>query len=246
MSHGRPDAARPDALTRREFLRRAGIALSTLAVWRADAHVSTAQAASSVSDNRVVDQGKQRQRLGSLALESKGVNGDRLALSSHEYATVAAIAAIIVPTDQDPGATEADVAGYIDRLASASAAKQTQIADGVIWIDRASSKVFGRGRRFVDLTLDEQARVLKAAEATLEMRLRPVTGLWSRAWRKVQKTYDDLFGLGEGVRFFRYVREDTLAGFYTNPISWSMLGYIGPPQPRGYPHYEDCPPQDRR
>jgi len=42
-------------------------------------------------------------------------------LSPHEYATVAVIAALIVPTVEDPGATEADVAGYIDRKISADA-----------------------------------------------------------------------------------------------------------------------------
>ncbi|HUW08917.1 MAG TPA: hypothetical protein VM537_04265, partial [Anaerolineae bacterium] len=88
--------------------------------------------------------------------------------------------------------------------------------------------------------------VLQAAEETLNIRLRPVTTVWARGWRKVRKTYDDLFGLGAGSSFFRFIREDTLAGFYTNPVSWSMLAYIGPPQPRGYPHYEDCPVEARR
>jgi len=167
-------------------------------------------------------------------------------LSPHEYATVAAIAAIIVPTDDDPGATEAGVADYIDRKVSKDATLRWRYVEGVRWIDKASAKLFGRGKRFIDLSPEQQIEVLKAAETTLQMRLRPVTSLWERAWRKVQKVYDDLFGLGEGVTFFRVVREDTMEGFYTNPISWNMLGYIGPPQPRGYPHYEDCPPQARR
>jgi hypothetical protein len=151
-----------------------------------------------------------------------------------------------VPTDQDPGATEADVAGYVDRKASADAAHRQLYAEGVRWIDEASAKLFGKGKRFLDLSLEKQTEVLEAAEETLNMRLRPVTAIWARAWRKVQKTYDDFFGLGAGSRFFRFVREDTLAGFYTSPVSWAMLAYAGPPQPRGYPHYEDCPVQARR
>jgi hypothetical protein len=138
------------------------------------------------------------------------------------------------------------VAGYVDRKVSRDAAERKRYADGVRWMDGASGKLFGRGKWFIDLSPAEQTAVLTAAEETLNMRLRPVTSLWARAWRKVQKTYDDLLGLGAGAAFFRFVREDTLAGFYTNPISWNMLGYIGPPQPRGYPHYEDCPPQARR
>ena len=172
--------------------------------------------------------------------------GQPRAFSPHEYATVAAIAALIVPTDRDPGATEADVAGYIDRKVSRHAAERQRYATGVRLVDDGSARVFGRGQRFVDLTSEQQLEVLKKTEATLGMRLRPVTSLWERAWRKVQKIHDDLFGMGDGVSFFRFVREDTMAGFYTNPVSWAMLDYVGPPQPRGYPHYEDCPPQARR
>jgi hypothetical protein len=161
-------------------------------------------------------------------------------------ATVTAIAAILVPTDGDPGATEASVARYIDRKVSGNPAEQRRYVEGVRWMDRASGKLFGRGLRFLDLSLAQQTEVFQAAERTLDMRLRPVASLWARAWRKVQKIYDDAFGLGGGASFFHFVRLDALAGFYTNPISWGMLGYVGPPQPRGYPHYGDCPPQARR
>jgi hypothetical protein len=230
---------RREVLTRREFLQRALLGLSALAIWRPSA-----------ADRTRTSEGPrpERQRpLPRLAhLPSSPPAAGRLAFSEHEFATVAAIAASIVPTDDDPGATEADVAGYIDRLVGANATKRAQYHEGLPWIDQASAKLFGRGQRFIDLSPAQQTELLQAAEATLEMRLRPVHSLWQRAWRKVQKTIDDVFGLGEEARFFRYVREDALAGFYTNPISWNILGYIGPPQPRGYPNYQDCPPQERR
>jgi hypothetical protein len=167
-------------------------------------------------------------------------------LTGHEYATVAAIAAIIVPTDQDPGATEANVAGYINRKVSRDALALQTYQEGVAWIDEASGKLFKRGQRFVDLSADEQHQVLSKAEETLNKRLRSAPSLPSRALRKAYKIWDDAFGLGGETRFFRIVREDTFAGFYTSPVSWAMLDYIGPPQPRGYPHYQDCPPQPRR
>jgi len=230
---------RHELLNRRQFLRRALFGLSALAVWRLFAPGRAEPSARLPSRSDVPSGGAAR-------VASSPAAAAPLAFSEHELATVAAIASIIVPTDDDPGATEADVAGYVDRLVSLNATKKAQYREGLPWIDGASAKLFGRGKRFIDLTQVQQTEVLRAAEATLEMRLRPVGSLWQRAWRKAQKTYDDVFGLGEEVRFIRYVREDTLAGFYTNPISWNMLGYIGPPQPRGYPHYEDCPPQERR
>lgn len=239
---------RRERITRREFLRRGLVSLTAFAAWRPAGRFGYTT-------------GKGTRRLGDK--ETRGLSPDHLvspsphpqvspspapllALSPHEYVTVAAIAALIVPTDHNPGATEANVAGYIDRKVSRDAAERQRYANGVRWIDEASGKHFGRKQCFIDLSAEQRTEVLKATEATLDMRLRPVTSLWARAWRKVQKTYDDLFGLGAGAAFFRFVREDTLAGFYTNPISWNMLGYIGPPQPRGYPHYEDCPPQARR
>jgi len=87
------------------------------------------------------------------------------ALSPHEYVTVAAIAAIIVPTDHDPGATEADVVGYIDRKVSRDAALRQRYAEGVRWIDKASAKLFGRGKRFIDLSRGAEGSRGDAANA---------------------------------------------------------------------------------
>ena len=226
-------------LTRRQFLQRAMLGLAAMATWRPGKETRRQ------GDKET---GRISSRYPVSSSHSLRVSSSRQprALSPHEYVTVAAMAALIVPTDDDPGATEADVADYIDRKASRLAAERHRYATGVRLMDDCSARLFGRGRRFIDLTPEQQLEVLKKTEATLEMRLRPVTSLWGRAWRKVQKIHDDLFGLGDSVSFFRYLREDMMAGFYTNPISWAMLGYIGPPQPRGYPHYEDCPPQERR
>jgi len=243
-----------NGITRREFLRRGLLGLSVVAAWRPANRLrhATGKDVASHGERETRGLSADHSVASSSDLRATPSAAVRLALSEHEHATVAAIAAIIVPTDDDPGATEADVDGYVDRKVSGDAAHRQLYAEGVRWIDETSGKLFGngqlfgRGMRFVDLSLEKQTEVLRAAEETLNMRLRPVTAIWARAWRKVQKTYDDLFGLGAGANFFRFVREDTMAGFYTNPVSWSMLAYIGPPQPRGYAHYEDCPVQARR
>jgi len=236
-------------MTRREFLRRGLIGLSAVAAWRPGGRgVGRASAEGQASSEAVGMRGDLSQKEVASVPHSavSSPSAAPLALSAHEYASVAAMATLIVPTDHDPGAKEANTAGYIDRLVNSNSVKRQEYTVGVQWMDKASGKLFGRGRSFVDLDSGQQLQVLQAAEATLDMRLRPVTSLWGRAWRKVQKTYDDFFGLGGGAKFFRFVSDDTMAGFYTNPLSWSMLGYIGPPQPRGYPHHTDCPPQARR
>jgi len=219
------------------------VALSAVALWRPLQRIPVPR--SVAADSSAKEQGQ-----GHSSSERSGlpdtIGKTEQGLSGHEYATVAAIAAIIVPTDHDPGATEANVAGFINRKVSQDVLALQSYQQGVSWIDKASSKLYGRGRRFIDLGANERVQLLGTTERTLDKRLKPVLSLPDRVWRKVYKTYDDLFGLGEESRFFRIVREDTLAGFYTSPVSWAMLDYIGPPQPRGYPHYQDCPPQDRR
>jgi len=44
--------------------------------------------------------------------------------NDHQYALVAVLAALIIPTDEDPGATEAGVVNCIDRIAPESEQKQ--------------------------------------------------------------------------------------------------------------------------
>jgi len=238
-----------DSMTRREFLRRGLVGLSAAAVWRPGGRGVRRVGAEVKGRSATADMRSDLSQVQVSTAPYFSVSPSSsvpFVLSAHEYATVAAMATLIVPTDHDPGAKEANVVGYIDRLVNTDSAKRQQYTAGVHWMDEASGKLFGRGRQFADLDPEQQLQVLQAAEATLDMRLRPVTSLWGRAWRKVQKTYDDFFGLGEGAKFFRFVRDDTMAGFYTNPLSWGMLGYTGPPQPRGYPHHTDCPPQARR
>ena len=242
-----------DGITRRQFLRRGLLGLTVMAGWRPSRVLGRTKAKVTVGsldqENAVPvpDQRGMHSSYGSVSGPPiSGAPMQLAALTLHEATTVAAIAAIIVPTDQYPGAAEANVVGYIDRKLSGRAAERQSYQDGVRWIDGASAKIFGRGRRFIDLSPEQRIEVLQVAEETLNMRLRIVASLWERVWRRVQRIYDDIFGLGEGTAFFRLVREDTLAGFYSNPVSWGMLGYVGPPQPRGYLHYEDCPPQARR
>ena len=44
--------------------------------------------------------------------------------------------------------------------------------------------------------------------------------------------------------FFKIIREDVFYGYYSNPISWKVIGYFGPPQPVGYPDYAERPSPD--
>ena len=88
------------------------------------------------------------------------------ALTAAEAATLAAVCARIIPTDQSgPGAAEARAWVYIDRaLAGWLAPSREEYTAGLAAIDSAARAA--RGRRFVDLAPAEQDAVLMSLDDT--------------------------------------------------------------------------------
>lgn len=87
-------------------------------------------------------------------------------LSPPESATLAAVCARIIPTDENgPGASEARAAAYIDRaLGGWLAASRADYTAGLAAIDSAAQSAAGRA--FVELTPDQQDAVLTTIEGT--------------------------------------------------------------------------------
>ncbi|RJQ42905.1 MAG: gluconate 2-dehydrogenase subunit 3 family protein [Nitrospiraceae bacterium] len=158
-----------------------------------------------------------------------------LFFNDHQYNLVAALAALIVPTDDDPGAAEAGVAAYIDRMVAGSEEKKKKYIIGLGGIDNASRKQYGKD--YLNLTAREQMEILIAID---EM-TRPVSSLPDRVKRKIKLLWNDLSGKVDNSEFFKIIRADVFLGYYSNPIIWKMLGYYGPPQPVGYMDYFETP-----
>jgi hypothetical protein len=166
-------------------------------------------------------------------------NKDALFFDEHQYATVATLAALIVPTDDDPGATEAGVVDYIDGLLAESKEMQAAYTKGLKWLDGFSREKYGKD--FVSLSVRNQIDLLSLMHETYSMRRRPVSGFWQQVDRKIDKYWDDWFGAGEHASFFQIIRRDVLHGYFSNPISWRVIGYLGPPQPVGYLDFSNPP-----
>jgi hypothetical protein len=160
--------------------------------------------------------------------------------SEHQYALVATLAALIVPTDEDPGATEAGVVDYIDELVAQSEREQPTYVDGLAWLDEFSQEK--QDKDFLSLDVREQIDLLRSAYEADAMRNRSISGFLERVDRKIEKIWDDVFGVGNVPRrFLRQIRRDVFFGYYSNPIGWKVVGYYGPPQPVGYPDYAEPP-----
>jgi Gluconate 2-dehydrogenase subunit 3 len=125
-----------------------------------------------------------------------------------EFRTVAILAAMIIPTDDAPGANEARVANYIDFVVFSGAEfeplLQRKWMDGLAFLERESQKQFSKSFR----EADEADRIKLLTEMSAPER-NP----------KAQH---------EGFAFFSLVKDMTVEGFYTSKIGLiDVLDYQG-------------------
>ena len=175
-------------------------------------------------------------------LDIKSTNNNTLFFNDHQYAMVAILAAIIIPTDEDPGATEAGVAGYIDKFVTQSPKRQAQYVKGLKYIDEISKQMYEKD--FLSLKIKDQITLLRSIDKAESMRKRPASGFLERVDRKIDTLWNDFFGVGNSSHFFYRIRRDVFSAYYSNPISWKVIGYYGPPQPVGYLDYANPPSAD--
>jgi gluconate 2-dehydrogenase gamma chain len=115
-----------------------------------------------------------------------------------EFQTVEILTAMIIPTDEAPGAKEARVADYIDFVIFSAAelrpSLQKDWVDGLGYLERESQRRFGK--RFRDAEESERVKLLTEMSAPER----------------------DATLHHEGFNFFATVKEMTVEGFYTSKI----------------------------
>jgi hypothetical protein len=128
--------------------------------------------------------------------------------SAEEFETVQILAALIIPTDDTPGAKEAQVANYIDFVVFSAAEfapeMQKDWIDGLKLLDVESQRQFGKAFR----------------SATEAQRLKLLT--------EMSEPEHDPKLKHEGYEFFSTVKDMTVEGFYTSKIGLiDVLDYQG-------------------
>jgi gluconate 2-dehydrogenase gamma chain len=135
-------------------------------------------------------------------------------LNEAQWKTVEAITARIIPTDEEPGAIEANCVNFIDKaLAHEDAKLKPVYAKGLAALDRVTNAKLGKP--FVELTPEQQDDILTAVE----------TGK-AEGWPSG--------GVG-AAEFFATVRMHTIVGFLADPTyggnrdhaGWKVAGYPG-------------------
>lgn len=159
----------------------------------------------------------------SEAMGSKTASSGHKFFDEHQWATVEALTAQIIPADQYPGAKEAGVVNYIDiALATTYSAQQEMYVQGLKGVDQSAKAMFKKDR-FIDLTAKQQIDLMKAMEEDKTP---------GEVWKE----------LPASSFLFDGLLTHTFEGFYADPsyggnknyVGWALVGFPGPSQPRGY------------
>jgi Gluconate 2-dehydrogenase subunit 3 len=124
--------------------------------------------------------------------------------TAHEYASVIALADLIIPRDARSGsASEAGAPEFIDYLIGEQVDRQTAIRGGLMWLDNECLTRFDK--TFLDCADVERRRVLDDIA-------------WPRRAAPERRA---------GVRFFSTMRDLVATGFWSSRIGVADLGYLG-------------------
>ena len=77
----------------------------------------------------------------------------------NDFKTISQISELIIPKTDTPGAIEAGVPYYIDRLVATNIAHQQQIADGLRWLEDRSKDL--AGKQFLELSEEQRLAILE-------------------------------------------------------------------------------------
>jgi gluconate 2-dehydrogenase gamma chain len=153
------------------------------------------------------------------------------------YRMVEHLAEMIIPEDETPGAKKAGVAEFIDFMVAnkvaVSASREVRSTDeaiemgteaqiqflaGLDWMNARSHSEFGH--EFMDCTAEQQTSLLE--ELSYKAKFKPTTE--------------------SGRRFFQFMRDYTVVGYYTTKIGLESLGYPG--LRSVWPKMPSCPHPD--
>jgi len=126
-------------------------------------------------------------------------------LNLHQYATVKAMAELIIPRTETPGATDVSAADFVDLMLTEwyQDSERSRFLAGVNDVDSRATKLFGKN--FVECSATQQGDILSAlgAEMAEEHHSGRMPALTGRGARPAQN-------------FYAMLRQLTLTAYYTS------------------------------
>ena len=138
--------------------------------------------------------------------------------AAKQYKTLQAVCRAIIPADgQSGGAIEAGAPEFIDLLTSENEEYQRQLGGGLIWLDAAGNKRYGKP--YLEIIPERQREILDLI-----------------AYRQNAEKDSTL---RTGIQFFEFLRNLTADAYFTSEIGIKYLEYIGNDYLAEFP---GCPP----
>lgn len=160
-----------------------------------------------------------------------------------ELATLKALTSVIIPSDGNgPGATEADLAGQLERFVADTPRRQDLYRTGLAAFDGLAMQQHQQA--FATLGIKEQIELFSMVDQARLVREEEPVSIQDKATRKLRFLYYFRWlGVSSpATEFCRYLVTDAKAKFYSSQVAWAWLGYEGPPFPLGYFSKPDnCP-----
>jgi hypothetical protein len=119
--------------------------------------------------------------------------------SAPDYAIIARLTELIIPSDETPGAREAGVGEFVDFMVAHDAEQQPPMRAGLSWLTDRCQREFSRP--FLELKESRQTSLLEPLAYTAK----------------------HLPGEESGQEFFRRLRDLTVMGFYSSPVGYREL-----------------------
>lgn len=123
-------------------------------------------------------------------------------LNTHQHSTVSALAELILPRSDTPGATDVGAADFIDLILTEwyDEADRSRFLNGIADVDARTKALFGHD--FIDCSPDQQGQILIALGEQL-------AGAWSLHDRYLAESPPD-------PTFYSMLRRLTLTAYYTS------------------------------
>lgn len=122
----------------------------------------------------------------------------------HELQTVTVLSDIIVPADATSGsASQAGVPAFIEFMMKDQPQHQTKMRGGLMWLDVESKKRFQK--KFIACSKTQQIEIVE----------------------DIAYPNDVKPEFAQGASFFSHIRNFVVTGFYTSPMGFKDIGYMG-------------------
>lgn len=144
----------------------------------------------------------------------------------YQATVVEQVTALIIPSDDSPGAREAGVVFEIDKTIVKNQMLKNSYAKGIEALHLMAKQLAGKDS-FLDLNQDEMMEILNIAYASESLSNRSA----------ISNQYGSML---PGILLINHLIRQTIEIFYSSELGWKVVGYHGPPQWKGNLDYDKC------